>query len=156
MCRFLSSKGRSANDRFLKKCWAPGIPHPPTPRHPEPSVFSWPGPCLVPPASRIAHLRENFGLCIPTPMALATAPLRPNLEHPAAALISISGIGAGVQARSERAKETWASPGQPGSKIRSLIWIRAVRYSSASVRVRFGFGSISGGLIRCPRWVLKM
>ena len=28
MCRFLSSKGRSANDRFLKKCWAPGIPHP--------------------------------------------------------------------------------------------------------------------------------
>jgi hypothetical protein len=25
-----------------------------------------------------------------------------------------------------------------------------------SVRVWFGFGSISGGLIRCPRWVLKM
>ncbi|MFT5113801.1 MAG: hypothetical protein ACI8P9_003133 [Parasphingorhabdus sp.] len=103
-------------------------------------MHSWPGPSPLPPASQVASLRQKFGLGIPNPMALETAPFRPNLEHPAAAQISFPEIGVGVRTRSERAKNTWPSPGRPRAIATVSFGFERLGECSGLDRVRAQFG----------------
>ena len=137
---------------FLKN-WISEIPPPHPLRHPRgrPHLARDPGPIRRPrlPDSRFL---EPFRPRHPTLCRPRTAALRPNLEHVAAGRslrFSVSQFFGGSKSKfHEHTPNNYQGLSRAETRTIHFVCRISARYRQVSVRDRFGFGSISGELIR--------